>query len=169
MTVDAFYSDGLRFGSLRGFKHFSVSLRGREELIVTVPSCDVRRLAACLASGSRRARALRALFSCARSRLSACSQLHGVGAWLAGGTNCARDAWRGCRLLSACGVQPLQRLAVRVGAWRLACAVLCALLTQHRACQLRSAPVALPQAERDLPLSLESTRHWRERGAGAAS
>jgi hypothetical protein len=39
-----YYADALRFGSLRCFQHFDCALRGREELVITVPSCDARRL-----------------------------------------------------------------------------------------------------------------------------
>lgn len=35
-SMDEFYRDALRFGCLQGFKHFSLYLRGREELLVTV-------------------------------------------------------------------------------------------------------------------------------------
>jgi len=34
--LDDFYKDCLRFGCLKCFKHFSLYLRGREELLVTV-------------------------------------------------------------------------------------------------------------------------------------
>lgn len=34
--MDTFYKECLRFGCLEGFKHFSLYLRGREELVVTV-------------------------------------------------------------------------------------------------------------------------------------
>ena len=34
--MEEFYKDALRFGCLQGFKHFSLYLRGREELLVTV-------------------------------------------------------------------------------------------------------------------------------------
>lgn len=35
-SMEEFYKDALRFGCLQGFKHFSLYLRGREELLVTV-------------------------------------------------------------------------------------------------------------------------------------
>ena len=35
-AMEEFYRDLLRFGCLRGFKHFVLYLRGREELLVTV-------------------------------------------------------------------------------------------------------------------------------------
>ena len=49
-----FYTDALRFGSLRCFRHFSCALRGREELVITVPSCDARRLLALHSPGCAR-------------------------------------------------------------------------------------------------------------------
>ena len=34
--MDAFAREAFRLGTLRGFRHFSVELRGREELLLTV-------------------------------------------------------------------------------------------------------------------------------------
>jgi hypothetical protein len=54
MAQDTFYSDVLRFGSLRCWKRFSVTLRGREEMLLTVHACSPDGLTACLGAGGRR-------------------------------------------------------------------------------------------------------------------
>ncbi len=51
--TERFYSDVLRFGSLRGFRHFSTTLRGREELLIYIHACDTDRLTAHLAAARR--------------------------------------------------------------------------------------------------------------------
>ncbi|GAQ79892.1 hypothetical protein KFL_000400360 [Klebsormidium nitens] len=48
--MEDLYKDLLRFGCLKGFKHFSVYLRGREELLITVrtpPNADCEPVAHC--------------------------------------------------------------------------------------------------------------------------
>jgi hypothetical protein len=53
MAQDTFYSDVLRFGSLRCWQRFTVTLRGREEMLVTVHACNRDALAGCLGAGGR--------------------------------------------------------------------------------------------------------------------
>ena len=66
-----FYVDALRFGSLRCFRHFCCALRGREELVITVPSCDARRLLALHSPGcARRLRDVSQAAACSRRKLT---------------------------------------------------------------------------------------------------